>query len=320
MASAGRDGTLKRWIGAPEKISQLIVPPKKIEYSAIARLIHGRIAVADQLGNLEVWSGGKRIGESITTAQSAVSNILQLRNGDLMTAGSDGALKHWRDGQAMKDAKPTSVTQDVRFTMLETRSGELLIVGRRDGSVSRWKNGNHIGTFTITDPGMGVLAALELDNGDLLAGYEDGMVQRWRNGRRFGEPIRVVQGDLRRSLFRMFLLGLPNNGWISSTSGQGSTGNGKLRYWLNGMPAADGHSVDTGVMDTGRGELLGILLSDKGEIVIGTTTGVHRISLPHVASSLCSRVKLDSASANASLLLAVNAARDTCRSLGSKQS
>ena len=227
-------------------------------------------------------------------------------------------MRHWREGKAIQGANP--VRADGPFSILETRSGEVLIVGRRDGSVSRWRNGNLLGKSALSDPGSSriVLAVLELANGDLLAGYEDGMAQRWRNGRRLGEQIRVVQGDLRGPLTRMFFVGLPNNGWISSTSGQMTTGNGQLRYWLNDMPAADGQSLDAGITDTGRGELLGILLSDSGEILIGATTGVHRISLPNVASSICSQVKLDSATANASLLLAVNAARDTCRSLGSK--
>ena len=64
-------------------------------------------------------------------------SLIELKNGELISGGSDGSLRRWRDGKPVGDGKPIATGQGSLWSLIELKNGEL-ISGGRDGSLRRW--------------------------------------------------------------------------------------------------------------------------------------------------------------------------------------
>ncbi|MFN7678756.1 MAG: hypothetical protein ACK5QW_09225, partial [Cyanobacteriota bacterium] len=60
----------------------------------------------------------------------------ELKSGGVISVGSDGSLRRWREGKAVGEAVPTG--QGAVTSLLELKSGEV-ISGGTDGSLRRWR-------------------------------------------------------------------------------------------------------------------------------------------------------------------------------------
>ncbi|MFM7362384.1 MAG: TIR domain-containing protein, partial [Cyanobacteriota bacterium] len=127
---------------------------------------------------------------SIPTGQGQVSSLIELKNGDLVSGGSDGSLRRWRDDKPIVAAIPTS--QGRVISLNEMKNGDL-VSGGSDGSLRRWRNDKPRGAPIPTNQG-GMLSLIELKNGDLVSGGKDGTLRWWRDGKSLGEAISTGQG------------------------------------------------------------------------------------------------------------------------------
>jgi WD40 repeat protein len=76
-------------------------------------------------------------GKPIATGQGRVWSLIELKNGELISSGSDGTLRRWRDGQPVGDGKPIATGQGGVWSLIELKNGEL-ISGGSDGTLRRW--------------------------------------------------------------------------------------------------------------------------------------------------------------------------------------
>jgi WD40 repeat protein len=64
-------------------------------------------------------------------------SLIELKNGELISGGSDGTLRRWRDGKAVGDGNPIATGQGQVMSLIELKNGEL-ISGGSDGTLRRW--------------------------------------------------------------------------------------------------------------------------------------------------------------------------------------
>lgn len=292
VISAGRDGTLRHWIGTNENYSKfnLSVPTKSI--TTIAPLASGGLAVGDKDGNFKIWEDGGKNGPTIRTGGPAISHIVEISNGVIITAHDDGTIRRWHNGKSIDNDGPIKADKWRLRDVVATKNGEFLTLDDRGSKITRWRKDQRVGEIKPPDTSRRIITLLNLGNGDLLTGYETGEVQRWRNYHKLGSPIKIVKGAIGTSLYKMFLIGVSDDMWMSATSGQMSNGNGRLRLWRNGEPAENSESINIGVVDTGRGEVKDIVLSKNGDLVIHEKEGIRRHSLPDLVRALCSSIDL----------------------------
>ncbi len=134
----------------------------------------------------------------IATGQGSVVSLIELKNGELISGGSDGSLRRWRDGKPEGDGKPIVTGQGSVLSLFELKNGEL-ISGGRDGSLRRWRGGKPVGDGKPIATGQGaVWSLIELKNGELISGGYDGSLRRWRDGKPVGDgkPIATGQGSV----------------------------------------------------------------------------------------------------------------------------
>ncbi len=114
----------------------------------------------------------------IATGQGSVVSLIELKNGELISGGSDGSLRRWRDGKPEGDGKPIATGQEGVVSLIELKNGEL-ISGGYDGSLRRWRDGKPVGDGKPIATGQGsVLSLIELKNGELISGGTDGSLRR----------------------------------------------------------------------------------------------------------------------------------------------
>jgi hypothetical protein len=105
-----------------------------------------------------------------------VGRLMELKNGELISGGTDGSLRRWRDGKAVGAAIPTG--QDMVLSLIELKNGEL-ISGGTDGSLRRWRDGKAVGAAIPTGQGS-VWSLIELKNGELISlSRADGRLRRF---------------------------------------------------------------------------------------------------------------------------------------------
>ena len=195
--------------------------------AAMEQLIHEpaeALSVGDTLAkavNLNWEIAGPEGNQKVITA------LLQLRNGDWVTAAADGSLQRWRDGRSLGPAIATG--QGEIHSLLELADG-LLLSGGDDGSVRCWRDGLPHGASPAAG-NAAVLSLVQLSDGEVVSGDANGNLRRWRDFRPIGAPIPTGQGRLTA------LLALPGAELLSGgTAGEGETASRDLRRWRQGQP------------------------------------------------------------------------------------
>jgi hypothetical protein len=159
-----------------------------------------RIASDSDDGTVRLWDAatvGEKVlafqplGAPIPTGQGAVSSLLGLKNGELISGGFDGTLRRWHKGQELGD--PIQTNQGPVFSLMEMKTGEVLS-GGADSSLRRWRNGEPLGEWILTGQGP-VLSLIELRAGEVISGGGDGSLRRWRDGKPVGDGKPIATGQ-----------------------------------------------------------------------------------------------------------------------------
>lgn len=196
----------------------------------------------------------------LTSQQPAITALLLRKNGEWITASTDGSLQRWRNARPLGTAFATS--QGQIQSLLELSDG-VLVSGGENGSLRLWRDNKPLGP-PLPRGDAAVLSLAQLSDGELVSGDAKGNLRRWRNFRPIGAPIPTGQGRLTA------LLALPGGQLLSGGSGgEGETASRELRLWRQGRPvgAAIRTSHDGVVQLVARGDQV-ISLGSEGRIQV----------------------------------------------------
>jgi WD40 repeat protein len=209
----------------------------------------------------EAASANRSVAIPIDTGQGSVLSLIEMKNGELISGGSDGTLRRWRDGEPVGDGKLIATRQGDVSSLIELRNGEL-ISGGEDGSLRRWRDGKPVGDGMPIATGQGrVLSLVELKNGELISSGTDGTLRRWRDGKPVGDGKPTASGQE----VVLSLITLENGELISGGA------DGTLRRWRDGKPVGDGKPIATG-----QGSVFSLIGLKNGELISGGTDGTLR--------------------------------------------
>jgi WD40 repeat protein len=194
------------------------IPTGQGRVISLIELENGDLVSGGSDGSLRRWRDDKPMGAAIPTGQGWIYSLIALKNGDLISGGKDGTLRWWRDDKPMGAAIPTG--QGGIYSLIALKNGDL-ISGGKDGTLRWWRDGKPLGGAISTGQGL-VVSLIALKNGDLISGGKDGTLRWWRDGKPLGGAISTGQG-------LVVTLTLLRNGELIS-SGEG----GSLRRWRNG--------------------------------------------------------------------------------------
>ena len=196
----------------------------------------------------------------LASQQPAITTMLQRRNGEWITAATDGSLQRWRDDRPLGAAMATG--QGQIQSLLELSDG-VLVSGGENGSLRLWRGDKPLGP-ALPRGDAAVLSLVQLSDGELVSGDARGNLRRWRNFRPIGAPIATGQGRLTA------LLALPGGQLLSGGSGgESESASRELRLWRQGRPV--GAAIRTGhdgvVQLVARGDQV-ISLGTEGKIQV----------------------------------------------------
>jgi WD40 repeat protein len=219
---------------------------------SLVELPNGELISGGSDGTLRRWRDGEPVGEPLQTGQGMVLSLVELRNGELISGGSDGTLRRWRDGEPV--GEPLQTGQGMVWCLAQLKTGEM-VSGGADGTLRLWRDGQPLGAPTATGQGS-VYALLVLGSGELVSGGADGTLRRWRDGEAVGAPLATNQGSV-------FSLALTSSGELISGGQDG------LRRWRNGEPVGP-------PLHTGQGRVLGLGELANGELISAGDSGSLR--------------------------------------------
>ncbi len=226
------------------------IPTRQDTVYSLVELKNGELISGGSDGSLRRWRDGKAVGAAIPTGQGTVYSLIELNKGELISGGEDGSLQRWRDGKAVGAAIPTG--QGKVWSLIKLKNGDL-ISGGADGSLRRWRDGKAVGASIPTGQSE-VLSLVELNNGELISGGVDGSLRRWRDDKAAGTAILTGQGQV------LTLIEL-NNGELISGGRDGS-----LRRWR------DGKAIGAAI-PTGKRAVMSLIELNNGELISGGADG-----------------------------------------------
>jgi WD40 repeat protein len=197
----------------------------------------------------------------IATGQGVLLSLIELKNGELISGGTDGTLRRWRDGKPVGDGKPIATGQGAVGGLIQLKNGEV-ITGGTDGTLRRWRDGKPVGDGMPIATGQGAVGGLiQLKNGEVITGGYDGTLRRWRDGKPVGDgqPIATGQGEV------LSLIELQNGELISGSY------DGTLRRWRDCKPVGDGQPIATAQRD-----VRSLIELQNGELISGSYDGTLR--------------------------------------------
>jgi WD40 repeat protein len=196
----------------------------------------------------------------LESQQPAITALLLRKNGEWITAATDGSLQRWRDARPLGAAIETGQGQ---IQSLVELSDGVLVSGSENGSLRLWRDSQPLGP-PLPRGDAAVLSLVQLSDGELVSGDANGNLRRWRNFKLIGAPIPTGQGRLTA------LLALSGGQLLSGGSGgESETASSELRLWRQGRPV--GASIRTdhdGVVQLiSRGDQV-ISLGSEGKIQV----------------------------------------------------
>jgi WD40 repeat protein len=294
IVSASVDGSLRLWdagadgaavtllepVGEPIVTGHRVFPPTERDgQEAIFSLVvlkNGEIISGGADGMLRRWRDGKPMGDGqpiytgrgvfdpefrhdgmLGTPDGGVRHLVALNNGEVISTGSDGTLRRWRDGKSVGDGKPIPTGQNRVSSLVKLKNDEVVSAGI-DGTLRRWRDGKPVGEGKSIKTGQRdpVLAALK--DGEVVSHGSDGTLRRWRDGKPVGDGKPIETGHS----YRTQLIALGNGEVISGDH------RGIIRYWRDGKPVRKGAS-----MRTAGGSVLSMLQLKNGDVIIGGREG-----------------------------------------------
>jgi WD40 repeat protein len=229
------------------------IPTGQGQVSSLIELKNGDLVSGGSDGSLRRWRDDKPMGAAIPTGQGRVISLIELKNGDLVSGGANGSLRRWRYDKPMGSVIPTG--QGGMLSLIKLKNGEM-VSGGKDGTLRWWRNGKPLGAAISTGQGL-VVSLIELKNGELISGGNDGTLRWWRDGKPLGAAISTGQG-------LVVSLTLLRNGELIS-SGEG----GSLRRWR------DGKALGTEIY-IGEFRIMDMIELQNGALITGAEDGSLR--------------------------------------------
>ena len=249
--SAGRDGTLRRWIGSRPQ-GPAVASGQQGVVSLVA--LPGGDAVSGALdGTLRWWRQGQPAGPAQQTKLGAIWALLPLPDGSVLAAGDEGALQRW---QARGPLTPPLASDQASVRSLALLPDGSWASGGEDGTIRLWR-----GQQPRERVGPRMLGSIKylvaLADGSLVGGTDIGNLVLWRGGSRAKSLMIVNQNQLR-----------------SLAAGPGGTfwsahGDGSLASWSWPTPPA-------WIRETGQGRIASLLVQRDGTLLSGGWDGSIR--------------------------------------------
>jgi WD40 repeat protein len=281
IITGGQDGTIRRWnkleqgggnspaLAHKHAVKWLIAGPNDSFVSSddeTIRFWHG----FDSAGN---GKAEKPIKLPFAFAPAFVETMVMRRDGELIVAGSDGSLSHWRNGRLLPGEKPSDTIPGRILSMVELSNRDL-IIGSEFGLVQVWRKNKQLGLpFTVVVTGgirryLADMFLVKLPGDEWMSSIsgessENGKIRRWKES-------------------------------LAAGSGESISIDPEGRYIISDL------------LISKRGEIIfGRIGEGKSDFAI--------LSLPSTAKSSCRLIDLNSLSASADLNVAAAAARRACK-------
>jgi WD40 repeat protein len=224
---------------------------------SLAQLNERELVSGGSDGSLRRWRDGQLIGHPIPTEQGEVTSLAMLSNDELVSGGSEGSLRLWRVGKTTIEGDKKIDIGKLEVTTLLRLKNGDLMIGGSDGSLRRMKN--HQVIDTIDTKQGGVWSLLELSDGMLISGGSKNLM-RWRHGQSVGPKIETDQGQV---------FGLVTSDCGDFVSG-GSSDGGTLTCWRNGKPVGK-------PVDSKQGGIMKLVQLSNGAFVSAGRDGTLRL-------------------------------------------
>ncbi|CAE7671494.1 lub1 [Symbiodinium sp. CCMP2456] len=233
-----------------------------VAFAGMDNLVH----LCDPPNGVRVLSGHQR--------RAGVDGVLALCSGDdsvdLVSAGRDGSIILWRNGEAVETLKGhgeniQGTNVHVVSALGRTSDGRL-VSGGWDKTVRVWKKDQLPAIMTGHDIAINAVAGL--DTGDVASGSGDQTIGIWRDGQKLRSiPAKQVVRAL-----------CPCSGALVAAAGN----DGVVRLWdaATGQAVAERQVAESYVLSLSRRE--------SGELAAGTSDGQVFI-LAHEGASLCQK-------------------------------
>ena len=173
--------------------------------SSVIEMGNGDLISGGSDGRLKRWRDGRLVASLLGSRGGPVLSLIRLKNGDVVSGDSAGLLFRWRDG---KPEGPIIDTKQELSSLTESSNGDI-ISGGSDGTIMRWRNGEQVGMIDTKQHRIESL--LELKDGEFVSGADDGTIKRWRDGGQIGGILDAGPGSVES------LAQLPNGTLISGS-------------------------------------------------------------------------------------------------------
>lgn len=187
LISGGRDGLLQIWSATGVRQGQPLQSGHTMGVRGLVALSDREWWTAGDEGLLQRWLDGEPQGEAVKTGHGQLHNLVQTDDGQLLSGGSDGMLRHWdrRSGRSLGPPQPSGHNEVWSLAVLP--NGDW-ISGGREGTLRWWHQGKPSGRTLPSGQGA-VSAVLAMPDGGFVTGGDDGRLRQWD---REGNPLSTV--------------------------------------------------------------------------------------------------------------------------------
>ena len=254
--------TLRRWRDGKPVGDGKAIPTGQGGVTSLIELKSGEVITGGSDGTIRRWRNWKPVGHPTKIASSMVTQILELKNHDLLMLAVEGSLWRLRKNRIDSISRPFTTGQGRLVSLLELRNGEI-ITGGSDGTLRRWRNWKPVGVAKTIATGKEVNVLydlIDLKNGDFISWSEGGLLQRWRVLQPVANRRPLVMNKRVSKLVELNNGDLISGGW-----------DGTIRRWRDLQPIGV-----TKPIATGQGWVMSLLELKNGDLISGGWDGSLR--------------------------------------------
>ena len=254
--------TLRRWRDGKPVGDGKAIPTGQGGVTSLIELKSGEVITGGSDGTIRRWRNWKPVGHPTKIASSMVTQLLELKNHDLLMLAVEGSLWRLRKNRIDSISRQFTTGQGRLVSLLELRNGEI-ITGGSDGTLRRWRNWKPVGVAKTIATGKEVNVLhdlIELKNGDFISWSEGGLLQRWRVLQPVANRRPLVMNKRVSKLVELNNGDLISGGW-----------DGTIRRWRDLQPIGV-----TKPIATGQGWVMSLLELKNGDLISGGWDGSLR--------------------------------------------
>ena len=261
LISGGSDGSVRFWNPDGTAQGEVIQTSHSRGVVGLMALDEERWWSAGDEGSLQLWSGRTRVGRAIATGHGSLKTMVRDRNGDLITAGSDGLLRRWDANSGKSRGAPIESGHNEVWSMAVLPDGDW-VTGGREGTIRWWKQGRASGPAIASSQGA-VTALMAFSNTTILSGGDDGSVNRWDGKRRLRATYKSGHSTVQVLLLRR------NRTVVSG--GSEPLMEGKKNYLRVWDP---GSKIDNDDSTIAKAAYLSVVELSNGDLLSGSSEGI----------------------------------------------